>query len=104
MKPSKSQRKILLEKFELASDEMQKARDLIEKYGEKISRLVDYEQIALEMKVHKKGKNNHFQINGRIIFPGGRVASKEQNINPFVSISEVMEKMATEIEHKIRRR
>ena len=95
---------ILLEKFELNPDEMKTVNEAVQKYAEKIGRLVNYERIRLEMKVHKKGKNSHFEIMGLITFPGGRASSEERDVNPFVSIDKVMARMLAEIEHLVGRK
>ena len=95
------QSKISFEKFELDSAEMETAKKIVDKYAEKLMRLIPrYEEIRLEMKVRKKGKNNHFQIKGLVFFQGVRVASEDQDMNPFVAIDSVMKKMLVEIEHK----
>ncbi len=94
---------ILLEKFELDSDEMIVAKKLVGKYAEKIKHIVNYRELKLEMRVHKKVKNNHFEIRGQILFDGGKVTSEKQDTNPFVAIDTVLSKLHTEIEHKIRK-
>lgn len=95
---------ILLEKFELDDDEMIVAKKLIGKHAEKIKRLVDYDELKLEMKVHKKGKNNHFEIKGHLVYKGGHAMSDRQDTNPFVAMNEVLEKINKELEHKINKK
>jgi ribosome-associated translation inhibitor RaiA len=96
--------KIVLEKFDLDEEEMTTAKKLIEKHAEKIGRLVDYQELRLEMRIHKKEKNNHFEIKGQVIYDNGKVVSERQDTNPFVALREVLEKMQTELEHKIRKK
>ncbi len=96
--------KILLERFELDDEEMTTAKKLIEKHAEKISRVTDYSELKLEMRIHKKEKNNHFEIRGQVVYGNGKVVSEKQDTNPFVAIKEVLEKMQTELEHKIRKK
>jgi ribosome-associated translation inhibitor RaiA len=95
--------KILLEKFDLDDNEMIIAKKLINKYAEKIKRLVEYNQIKLEMKVHQKNKNKHFEIKGRVDFKKGKAMSEKQDPNPFVAIDGVMEKLVSEINHSIKK-
>jgi ribosome-associated translation inhibitor RaiA len=95
--------KIVLEKFQLDDEEMIAARKLVDKHAEKIARIVNYQEIKLEMRIHKKVKNNHFEIRGQVIYSGGKVESERQNVNPFIAIAEVLEKMQVELEHKIRK-
>ena len=96
--------KIVLEKFDLDEEEMTAAKKLIEKHAEKISRLVDYQELKLEMRIHKKEKNDHFEIRGQIMYNTGKVVSEKQDTNPFVALRDVLEKMQTELEHKIRKK
>ncbi len=96
--------KIVLEKFDLDEEEMATAKKLIEKHAEKISRLVTYQELRLEMRIHKKEKNNHFEIKGQVIYDNGKVVSERQDTNPFIALREVLEKMQTELEHKIRKK
>lgn len=102
MVTSSSDKKVLLEKFELDEEELIVANKIIDKRVAKIQRYVDYEEIKLEMKVRQKGKNKQFQIIGRVIYPGGKVVSEKENINPFIAINEVLEKLEMEIKHKLK--
>jgi len=97
-------KKIMLEKFELEDDEMLIAKKLVIKHAEKIRRVIDYQELKLEMKVHKKIKNNHFEIRGQVTYKDGRVTSEKQDENPFLALTEVLKKMQTELEHKIRKK
>lgn len=94
---------ILLEKFELEEDEMKIAKDIVDKYAKKISMFTDYQQIKLEMKVHKKGMNRHFEIRGNINYPQGIAISEDQGSNPFEAITSVLSKMLEEIKHKLKK-
>jgi ribosome-associated translation inhibitor RaiA len=95
--------KILLEKFELNQDEMSKVQTIVDKYAIKIKHFVDYKEIKLEMRVHKKVNNSHFEIRGQVLFDGGKALSEKTDSNPFVAVDTVLLKMLTEIEHKIRK-
>ena len=77
------------------------AKKLVDKHAEKIRRVVDYQELKLEMRIHKKANNNHFEIRGQVIYDRGKVESERQDVNPFIAITEVLEKMRTELEHKI---
>jgi hypothetical protein len=47
---------ILLDKFDLDEEEMDSAKKLVKKHAEKIKRLVDFTELKLEMRIHKKEK------------------------------------------------
>jgi len=95
---------ILLEKFELDDEEMLVARNLVGKYAEKIKRVTEYQQIKLEMRVHQKGKNKHFEIKAHLDYSRGRAVSENQDTNPFVAIDAVMEKLLNEVNHAINKK
>ena len=95
--------KVLLEKFELDPDELDKANELVEKHVAKIQRIADFDQLKLEMKVHKKSVGYSFEIKGKLFFPGHMVGSESRDENPFVAIDSVLKKIITEFEHKIRK-
>jgi ribosome-associated translation inhibitor RaiA len=90
---------ILLERFELNDEEMLVAKNIVGKYAEKINNITDSVQIKLEMKVHQKDKNKHFEIKGRVDHKDGKATSEKQDSNPFVAIDGVMEKLLNEIKH-----
>ena len=94
---------ILLEKFELEEDEMNVARDIVGKYAKKISILTDYQQIKLEMKVHKKEASRQFEVRCNISYPQGMATSEDVGSNPFEAITNVLNKTLEEIKHKIRK-
>ena len=97
--------KIVLEKFDcLDEQEIVVAKKIIEKYVEKVCKITEYRQIKLELKTHSKTKFKNFEIKGHIEYNGGMVMSEKQDINPFVAIDFVMEKMLKEIQHKIERK
>lgn len=91
---------ILLEKFDLDEQEIVVAKKIIGKYAEKIRHVAEYDQIKLEMKVHQKAKNKHYEIKGHVESKVGKAVSEKQDSNPFVAIDEVMAKMLKEMEHK----
>ncbi len=105
MKTDWNNDKIVLEKFNcLDKEEILVAKKIVEKYAQKIVKITECNQIKLEMKVHSKVKVNNFEVIGRIEYKGGNVMSEKQDINPFVAIDLVMEKMFKEIQHKIERK
>jgi ribosome-associated translation inhibitor RaiA len=103
METEQPEGKIVLEKFQLDEEETIVANKLISKHAEKIRRIVEYQELKLEMRIHKKVKNNHFEIRGQVVYNGGKVESERQDTNPFVAITEVLNKLQTELEHKIRK-
>jgi ribosome-associated translation inhibitor RaiA len=96
--------KLLFEKFDLDESEMIVAKKLANKYAEKIKRLTDYTQIKLEMRIHQKEKNRHFEIKGRVDYWKGHALSESQDTNPFVAIDTVMEKLLNEINHNVNKK
>lgn len=105
MKTDSNNNKIVLEKFDcLDKEEILVAKKIIEKYVQKIERITEYNKVKLEIKAHSKVKVNNFEVIGHIDYKGGMVVSDKQDINPFVAIDFVMEKMLKEIQHKLERR
>jgi ribosome-associated translation inhibitor RaiA len=105
MKVDSNKRKIVFEKFDcLDKEEVLVARKIVEKYAQKIEKITEIEQIKLELKAHSKVKVNNFEVKGHIDYKQGTAMSEQQDINPFVAIDIVMEKMFQEIKHKIDRK
>jgi hypothetical protein len=94
---------ILLEKFDLEPEEIEEAKGIIAKYSEKILHLTKYKEIRLEMRTHKKTKNNQFEIKGRVLFNEGKAVSEFQDVNPFLAIHKVFDKLLVEIEHRVKK-
>jgi len=92
--------KILLEKFDLEPEEMASAKKVAEKYAEKIGHLTDYEEIKLEMKIHHKDKNKHFEIKGLVVYNRNKVYSEVSDVNPLRAVDAVLNKLLNEIKHK----
>ncbi len=94
---------IVLSNFDLDEQEIIIAKKLIGNYAEKIRNFGDYEELKIEMKTHLKGKNKHFEIKALLLYNGNRASAEANNTNPFVAISEILEKILKEIEHKIKK-
>ncbi|MEI7718596.1 MAG: hypothetical protein WCI72_01915 [archaeon] len=105
MKTDSNNSKIVLERFDcLDKEEILVAKKIVEKYAQKIEKITEYNKIKLEIKAHSKVKVNNFEVNGHIEYKSGTVMSEKQDINPFVAIDLVMEKMFKEIQHKLERK
>ena len=94
---------VLLEKFRLNPDELDKAKELIEKHVVKIKRNGEFEELKLEMKIHGDIQNASYEIRGKLLFPRGIAVSEDRNENPFIAIDSVLKKINTEFEHKIKK-
>lgn len=96
--------KILLERFDcLDEQEIIVAKKLVQKYAQKIEKVIDYKKIKLELKVHPKVNSRQFEAKGHLEYDGGMVTSDNQDMNPFVAIDKVLENMLKEIQHKTRK-
>jgi len=105
MKTDSNDSIIVFEGFDsLDKEEILVARKIVEKYAQKIEKITEITRIKLELKAHSKVKVNNFEVKGHIEYKGGKVLSEQQDINPFVAIDLVMEKMLKEIKHKIDRK
>src|SRR3989344_9415976 len=96
---SEQEGNILLKKFELDSNELAMAKQIVGKYAEKINRISPYQELKLEMKVHQKEKNKHFEIKGDVYLIGKIISASAQNNSPFVALNEVLKKLLRETEH-----
>ena len=92
---------LIFENFDLDPDEISVAKRIVGKYAEKIRNFTAYDAIKLEMKSHLKAKNKHFEVKGHVLWNNGEALSEAEGTNPFVLISEVMEKILHEIEHRV---
>ncbi len=96
--------RILLEKFDcLDEQEIIAAKKLIQKYAQKIEKVVDYKKIKLELRVHPKINSRQFELNCHLEYDGGMVTSCDQNSNSFILIDKVLENILKEIQNKIRK-
>ena len=91
---------IILSNFELDNQEMIVVNKLVGNYAEKIRHFQEYQQLKLEMKTHLKAKNRHFEINALLSYNGKTASSEAQGTNPFVLISQIMEKILNEVQHR----
>lgn len=94
---------IIFEKFDLDSDELIVAKNIVTKYAEKIKNFVAYQKIKLEMKSHLKAKNKHFELKCHVLLDGDEALSEAEGRDPLALIDEVMKKILGEIEHKIKK-
>jgi ribosome-associated translation inhibitor RaiA len=94
---------IIFEKFDLDSDEIVVAKELVEKYAHKIKNFVAYQKIKLEMKSHLKAKNKHFELKCHVLLDKDKIISEAEGRDPIALIDEVMKKALNEIEHKIKK-
>ena len=95
---------IVLENFELDSQEMVIVRKMVGKYAEKIHHFRDYESIRVNMKKHGKNHNEMFEIDALCTFDEMAVTSESSGRNPFVLINDVMKMLLREVEHKVKKR
>lgn len=96
--------RILLERFDcLDEQEIIVAKKLIQKYTEKIKKIVDYKKIKIELKVHPKNNSRQFEVKSHLEYDGGMVTSDGQNTNPFIAMDMVLENILKEIQHKTRK-
>jgi ribosome-associated translation inhibitor RaiA len=105
MKTDWNNNKIVLEKFNcLDKEEILVAKKIIEKYIQKIEKITEYTRLKLEMKVYSKTKVTEFEVKGHLECDKERVLSEKRDLNPFVALNEVLEKLLKEIKHKIERK
>jgi len=94
---------ILLQNFDLDGTEMVVVRKLVGKYAEKIRHFTQYDELKLEMKSHKKGKNKQFEIKALLSYDKNLAFSEAQGLNVFVLIDDIMKKVLQEVEQKIKK-
>ena len=95
--------KIVLAGFDFDGSEMVVVKKLVGNYAKKIGNFVEYDEIKLELKSHKKGKAKQFQIKTLIVFNGKTVNSEATGFNLYVLIDETLKKALHEIEHIVRK-
>lgn len=94
---------ILLSGFNLDGEEMVVVRKMVGNYARKIRHVSNYDELKLTMKVHKKDKNEHFELHALVSFGGKEIIAKGEGLNPFTLIDNVMKKILQEVKDKIRK-
>lgn len=94
---------IILSRFNLDKEEMIIVKKIVGKYAEKIRHFSDYQELKLEMKTHKKGRNKKFEIRALLTFGSEKATSEETGFNPFLLIDEILKKVLQEVEHKVKK-
>lgn len=89
---------VILEKFHLTEEEISKVNEIVNKYVEKIKRYLDFDELKLEMKVHKKPTKDFFEIRGNLFQKGKMISSQREDQNVFVALSLTLEKLLIEAE------
>ncbi len=90
---------IVLSNFSLDGREMVVAKKLIGNHAKKIQNQVEYDELKLEMKTHKKGKKVIYELKGFIAINKDEkiYTSEARGDNAFVLIDEVLKKLSEEI-------
>jgi ribosome-associated translation inhibitor RaiA len=94
---------IVLSNFEMDAQEMVIVKKMVGNYAKKIKNFHDYQELRLEMKTSAKGKTKKFEIKALLLYNGDRAASEATGFNPFVLINEVLEKILSEVKHKVKK-
>ncbi len=94
---------IVLEGFDLDSQEMVIVRKVVGNYAKRIKTLANYEELKIDMKSHSKGNSKLFEIKALLIFDGERANSESQGRNPFVLIDAVLKKILNETEKIVKK-
>jgi ribosome-associated translation inhibitor RaiA len=94
---------IHLTRFDLNNQEMIVAKKIIGNHAKKIGNHVKYKELKMELRTHMKGKTKNFEVKAELFADEGVFSAQKQGFNVFVLISEVLDKITNEIEHKIRK-
>lgn len=97
-----SEGKVLLVGFELESEEKSLVNRTLERYLRKIEEKTSYQELRLNLKKSAHGKTFMHEIQGSMITGKRRTTSNATGYNLYKVLSEVLEKILNEIEHKER--
>jgi len=97
-----SEGKVLLTGFELENEEKSIVNQTVERYLRKIEEKTSYQELKLNLKQSEHGKAFMHEIQGSMITGKKRITSKATGYNLYKVLSEVLEKILNEIEHKER--
>ncbi len=91
---------IVLSNFELDIPEIIIVKKLVGKYAEKIREFIEFQELKLELKEHKKQDKKTYEIKAHIMIDGKGYFSETQGLNVFVCIDESLKKIIEEIKNK----
>jgi len=96
---------IALVDFNLDDQEMIIIKKIIGNYAKKIKGLVEYQELKLEMRAHKKSGDSapKYEIKVHLTFDKDQANTQVEGLNPFVLVDDVMRKILKETEHKIKK-
>lgn len=94
--------KIMLVGFSLEPTEMIVAKKIIGNYVKKISEKTDYEEIKITLKKTQKAQSFLHEININVRTGKGILSSDTVNNNLYTALSEALDKVYSQAEHKER--
>lgn len=94
---------IVLSGFDMDDQEMVVLKKIVGNYAKKIKNFHNYEQLKLEIKVHAKGKTKRFEVKALLLYGENRATSETEGFNAFVLITEALEKILNEVQHKVKK-
>jgi len=95
---------IVLVDFSLEDQEMIIVKKIVGNYARKIKNFVEYQELKIELKSHQRNKGaKKYEMKASLIFDGERLNSEVSGLNLFVVLSEIMNKLLSEVEHKIKK-
>ncbi len=96
--------KIHLSGFNLEPVESEIIKNIIKTYKHKIEEKTSYQEIRLRLKKSRHGKAFMHEVNGNIMAGKLRITASSSNYNMYKALTEVLEKLLNETEHRIRKR
>lgn len=94
---------IVLSGFELDESEEIVAKKMVGTYAKKLRILSPYEELKIELKIHKKIDKNDFELKGHVIYNGFSIQSESRDINPLVALDALLKNLISEAEHKLKK-
>ena len=91
---------IILIGFKLDKQEMILVKKIVGNYAKKIRNFGDYNQLKIELKIHKKNKTQEYEAKVSLDVNGKILSAEDRDFNPFSLIDSVLKKVLHEIQHK----
>ncbi len=87
---------------ELDKAEMIIIKKIVGNYIKKLADKTPYDEVKIRLKMHEKGKSYLHEINADVYAKGFHINAKAENRNLYAALSDVLECLLKEVEHKIK--
>jgi ribosome-associated translation inhibitor RaiA len=91
---------IVLVGFRLDGQEMILVKKIVGNYAKKIRNFAEYNQMKVELRTHKKSKQEEYEAKVDLDVDGKMITSEDRGVNPYSLIDSVLKKVLHEVQHQ----